>query len=70
MIPETIAECVGGCADGVQLEPDDPMEPDDWPDCIEMESCQTGARGWYDLRPGRARIVNGVRVYYFDARCR
>lgn len=68
---ETIAELVGGCADGVQLKPDDPTEPDDWPWYLEIEG-PNGAVDVYEHRVGKDGIhafpvvVNGKRVYYFD----
>lgn len=40
----TIAELVGGCADGVQFDPDDPSEPNDWPDVIMIEDKSTGRK--------------------------
>lgn len=70
---ETIGELVGGCCDGVRLNPSDPTEPDDWPDFIEMEA-PGGTRDQYERRVGLDGVqalpstVNGKRVYYFDVR--
>jgi hypothetical protein len=62
-----VAECVGGCADGVRFDPDDPSEPDDWPDVMQLEDRATGARSTYWIRPGRPKKVGWLLVYYFDA---
>lgn len=63
---QTIAECVGGCCDGVQLDPSDPNEPDDWPDYMEIEDKRTGKIGVYHMDWVRSPIVrSGVRVYRF-----
>lgn len=64
---KTIAECVGGCADGVQLDPCDPSEPDDWPDYIEIEHKPSKSIGRYQLREGKAARRGECRVYYYDA---
>ena len=64
---ETLAELVGGCADGVQLDPCDPTEPDDWPDVVVMESKETGSQDHYHIRSYRPKVVKGKRVYYYDA---
>ena len=64
---ETIGECVGGCADGVQLDPDDPDEPDDWPEVIVIECKKTRHVGFYRLRSGKPKTVSGKRIFYFDA---
>lgn len=62
----TIAECVGGHADGVQLDPHDASEPDDWPDLVPMENKETGEVANYWLRQGRPKIKGGFRVYFYD----
>lgn len=70
--PPTIGECVGGCCDGVLLDPPDVDEPDDWPDFFELECKTTGARDRYERRIGKDGVqllpqsLNGVRMVYFD----
>ena len=64
---ETILECVGGCADGVQLTPED---PDDWPEYFMMKATGGGVEDWYYCRPAKPKIINGVRVVYYDVRKR
>ncbi len=67
----TIAECVGGCADGVQFDPEDPNEPDDWP-CGFMIKADHGGQDRYELRTDKYGIqskpkrIGGQRVYYYD----
>ena len=63
----TIAELVGGHADGVQMDPYDPSEPDDWPEVVGMENKETGEVAEYLLRPGPPRIKGDIRVYFYDA---
>ncbi len=62
----TIGECVGGVADGVQLDCEDPSEPDDWPDVFKIEA-KAGGKSWYERRSEKPVLVKGQRVYYFDA---
>lgn len=62
---ETIAECVGGCCDGVQLDPPDKDEPDDWPDYIEIENKETGTIGFYTLNY-QARVIGGRKTYLYE----
>lgn len=62
---ETIGECVGGCADGVQMDPPDPTEPDDWPDQLAIR-CKDGGCSRYHLRSPWPVTVNGRRMFYFD----
>lgn len=64
----TIGEFVGGACDGLQIDPSDPNEPDDWPDQITATDNATGATETYYIRSHRATIrPGGVRVYYFDS---
>lgn len=68
---ETIAELVGGCADGVQLSPEFADQPDDWPDVLIMKASET-ACDRYDRRVDAEGIQigpierDGKRIYYFD----
>jgi hypothetical protein len=65
---QTIAECVGGPCDGVQLDPSDPTEPDDWPDYLQIEDKETGVVGAYYFdhkQAGRPELRPGFRVYKF-----
>ena len=60
----TFAECVGGGCDGVQLDPYDTDEPDDWPDMIRLEDKRTGVlhEYWLDSKP---KMRNGDKVYCY-----
>jgi hypothetical protein len=42
---DTVGECVGGCADGMLLDPPDPAEPDDWPDRFQVRGHADDSRG-------------------------
>lgn len=65
MTLETIAECVGGSADGVQLDPPDKGEPDDWPDYMEIQDKQTGHIDGYHFQFTRPKVRDGRRVYTY-----
>lgn len=62
---ETIAECVGGGADGVKMDPPDPEEPDDWPDFIEVTNKHTGTADTYYLVEFKPIIRDGFRIYLY-----
>jgi hypothetical protein len=63
---KTVAQCVGGCADGVELNPPDSDEPDDWPDEFTIIWRTTGVSADYSLRRGPPKIMDGNRVYFYD----
>jgi hypothetical protein len=60
---KTIGELVGGPCDGVQLDPADSDEPDDWPDMYSVEDKQTGSVSEYWLKEYRPVVSGGFRVY-------
>lgn len=62
---ETIAECIGGSCDGVQLDPHDVDEPDDWADYIEVQDKETGSIEGYHFQFTKPTIRHGKRVYFY-----
>lgn len=64
---ETIAELVGGPCDGVQLDPPDKEEPDDWPDWLNIRDVATGTIEEYHLDLERGpELKDGFRIYYYQ----
>lgn len=63
---QTIAECLGGACDGLQLDPSSCDDPDDWADVIQVVDKRTGVIEDYQLRYGPPRICGGFRIYFYD----
>lgn len=61
----TYGELVGGPADGVRLDPDDPSEPDDWPDSLGIGGPGFGPAR-YVIRSHTPTRRGADTVYLYD----